>query len=72
MDTNAPGRPAMDRYEYPLGVTFVASTPERAAAQAFGGGESDYFVTEYLGGGGYYLDVFTADGEHVGNIPIVR
>lgn len=62
----------MDRYEYPLGVTFVTSTPERAAVRAFGGRESDYVATEHRGGAGYYLDVCTADGEHVGEIPIVR
>lgn len=34
----------MRTYEYPLGTTFRASTPEHAAARAFGGKPSDYIA----------------------------
>ena len=73
MNASTPTRPAredptMDRYEYPPDVQFNAPTPERAAVQAFGGRESDYVTTEY----GNRLEVITADGVHVGEIPIVR
>lgn len=36
----------MRTYEYPLGTTFRASTPEHAAARAFGGKPSDYIAVE--------------------------
>jgi hypothetical protein len=63
----------MDTYEYPLGVQFNALTPERAAARVFGGRASDYLATTHWNrhGGTFYLEVITADGEYVGEIPIV-
>ena len=36
----------MRTYEYPLGTTFRASTPEHAAARAFGGKPGDYIAVE--------------------------
>lgn len=63
----------MDTYEYPLGVTFKALTPERAAARVFGGKASDYLATTQWNRhtGTFYLQVTTADGEYVGDIPKV-
>ena len=64
----------MDTYEYPLGVTFKASTPEHAAARVFGGKPKDYLATihnprrdlRYR-----YVEVTSADGtEWFGDIPI--
>lgn len=57
----------MDTYEYPLGVTFKATTPEHAAARVFGGRPSDYLAVNY----GNHLEIITADGVYVGDIPIV-
>lgn len=64
-------------YEYPLGVTFKASTPEHAAARAFGGKPSDYLATRRLAGEGfrgaptyYYVEVTRVrDGSFMGDIP---
>lgn len=68
----------MRTYEYPLGVTFRASTPEHAAARAFGGKPSDYLATihtteHYMGQASYrYLEVTrTRDGAFMGDIPEV-
>lgn len=71
----------METYECPLGVRFKASTPEHAAARAFGGKPGDYLVTRHglpqkarqTGSWVAWLQVTTADGtEWVGDIPIVR
>jgi len=67
----------METYEYPLGVTFKASTPEHAAARVFGGKPADYLATvqlsatELLGTVHYWVEVTNADGtEWIGDIPI--
>lgn len=70
----------MDKYEYPLGVTFKASTPEHAAARAFGGKPADYLATfrnssyQRINGKDvpyYYVEVTSADGsEWIGDIPM--
>lgn len=66
----------MDTYEYPLGVTFKASTPEHAAARVFGGKPKDYLATIHYpswdpNGFARYVEVTSADGtEWIGDIPI--
>ena len=64
----------MDTYEYPVGVTFRASTPEHAAARVLGGKPSDYLATiRPYPSGGLYAEVTTADGsEWVEDIPMVE
>lgn len=66
----------MRTYEYPLGHTFRASTPEHAAARAFGGKPADYIATRqkregFMGQATYrWVEVSrVADGEWVGDIP---
>lgn len=70
----------MDTYEYPLGVQFRASTPEHAAARAFGGKPADYLAVPRESGNARfsarwnptYVEVTSADGtEWIGDIPIV-
>ncbi len=74
----------MDTYEYPLGVTFKASTPEHAAARVFGGTPGDYLAVESTDFYGRpfivayrYKDVLPEQTigrsiEYIGDIPIVR
>lgn len=66
----------MDTYEYPLGVTFRASTPEHAAARVFGGKPGDYLVTmhsteAFMGQASYrYAEVMRVrDNAFMGDIP---
>lgn len=71
----------MDKYEYPLGVQWRASTPEHAAARVFGGKPGKYLATVQTGyrptgNGGmhsyHWVDVTSADGtEWLGDIPMV-
>lgn len=72
----------METYEYPLGNTFRASTPEHAAARVFGGNPDRYLATRHTGtvpqthngvtSFPRWLEVTSADGtEWLGDIPIV-
>lgn len=72
----------MDTYEYPLGVQFKASTPEHAAAHAFGGKPTDYLATvqearypmvvAWKNLYPKWVEVTSADGsEFIGDIPVV-
>ncbi|UPU15934.1 hypothetical protein [Stenotrophomonas virus Jojan60] len=70
----------MDTYEYPLGVTFKASSPEHAAARLFGGKPADYLVTirrnnatSIIPGPDFrWAEVTSADGDtFYGDIPII-
>lgn len=68
----------MDTYEYPLGVTFRASTPEHAAARVFGGKPGKYLATLHAVEGfrgqatRRWVEVTdTTTGEWMGDIPRV-
>lgn len=67
----------MDTYEYPLGVKWRATTPEHAAARAFGGKRADYLATVHAAEGFQgqatrrWVEVtLVSDGSFVGDIPI--
>ncbi len=67
----------MQTYEYPLGVTFRASTPEHAAARVFGGRPTDYIATvqtlsEFQNWAQFVEVTDTNTLEFVGDIPIVE
>ena len=67
----------MDTYEYPLGVTFKAATPEHAAARVFGGKPADYLATVHESrdnslGSNRWVEVTSVDGTTFhGDIPLV-
>ena len=61
----------MELYEYPLGITFRASTPEHAAARALGGRPSDYLSTVREYSTGRWAEVTTLEGQWVEDIPLV-
>lgn len=67
----------MDTYEYPLGVKWRATTPEHAAARAFGRKRADYLATVQTVEGFQgqatrrWVEVtLVSDGSFVGDIPI--
>lgn len=62
----------MQTYEYPLGTTFRASTPEHAAVRVLGGKPEDYVTFMPKGSLGRYIEVCNAHtGQWLVDIPVV-